>query len=188
MSRRVPSRAMTGSGSSSRWNYRRDAVEALVSWGTEQLSGGRPSRASTSRSRSSEAVREARSSRSPTSSGVSPRRPSRFSWSPCATGRPGRSGCSSSTIPRPGDRPRGARAARSRTPRGVRARAPPMAAARHRPALPRAPATRPADASPRAVRSIRCRCFAVTPVPVRGEVRGTGDMCARRELRTTRRG
>ena len=69
-------------------------------------------------------------------------------------------------------------------PRCLRARAPPVAAARHRPAVPRAPQARPAVAGDRTVRSVRGRCFAFTPALVRGTVRGTRVMFARnRRLR-----
>ena len=63
--------------------------------------------------------------------------------------------------------------------RCVRARAPSVAAARHRPAIPRAARTRPAAARDRVVRSVRRRCFAFTPASVRGAVRGAGVMFAR---------
>ena len=68
----------------------------------------------------------------------------------------------------------------TRRSRCVRARAPPVVAARHRPAVSRAPQARPAVAGDRTVRSVRGRCFAFTPALVRGTVRGTRVMFARR--------
>ena len=166
-----------------------DAVEALVSWGKEHLTGGRPVTSFHitlaflgSRSRSTlepivDVLRRESAATEPFLLEPVRYRETRSVGMLVLDDPSGRASALAERVQ-----------VGLEQPRGVRARAPHMAAARHRSALPRAPATRSVVTSPRPVRSVRCRCFAVTPVPVRGEVRGTGDMCTGRELRTTRRG
>ncbi len=178
---RLPSRAMTGSGSSSRSSSRTTSSSALVGWGKQHLARRaarrelpRHARVPRSRPRGDaradrrRAPREARGDRAVRSS------------SRCATARRAPSGCSSSTIRAGGRRALAERVQRrSRAPRRVRARAPPVAAARHAScASASGPRLEPPLPGDRAVRSVRCRCFPFTSAPVRGAVRGTGVVFA----------
>ena len=179
--RRLPSRAMTGSGSSSRSSFPTTSSAELVRWGKRHLVGGRPV---------DELPRHARVPREPAARPRSSRSSSILRREAAATEpfelepvryRETRS-VGMLVLADPSGRATALAdraAATARAPRRLRARGAAVAAARHRAALPRASEARSAAAGDRRVRSVRRRCFAFTPAPVRGAVRGTGVVFAR---------
>ena len=164
-----------------------DVVSSIADWQRRELvDAKRPAascRPATSMSRSRSSARGPQPS-SPAFSRCSPRphaTPHRLASRSPATGRRAPSGCSHSTRHAAGDGAELAgRVQAELAALGVyRPERASVAAARHRPPLPRTAAVAPGAAHTR-LDVVRCCCFSFTSAPVRGSVRGARIVSARR--------